>query len=910
MILNKIKVIQHNVLHWTNRRIILSNTYRNIDPEIILINSHCIPDETKIKIAGYNIHKKNTLNNPSDGSAIAIKKHINYKLHDNFLSDLLAIEISTSTGNIIIATMYQPPARNYIPIPDFLTLFRRNIPVYFIGDLNANHPTLGYQHTNTKGRQINRLIRNRTIQHIGPEFPTYYTHGRGTTPDIILANYRVHHNIHVEQGPLTTSDHIPIILTIAASPILIPSSPKPYYKNADWEKFQNIVNTNMWSNTINNEIIETIDEAVENWHHAIKCGIQIIPQTWHKALPAPRHSNTTKLLLILFTNLTRHSRDHGWNYAQFRYYKNIQVILQESLIREKNEQWTKLIKDVTNTYKNPRVFWEKINNIIGNSYQDTHYLKDTNNIKVYTDEGKEQVHREHWEQVFIDDDEEEVDNDEIVYDYLRNNINRITPFEHSNLLRLGTSTIDRTIEIDEVKEIIHKLKRTSPGGSGINKIILNKLPDMAINRLTDIYNNTLSAGYFPDAWKKAIVRLIPKSNKSPYHPQNYRPISLLEVPGKILERIINTRLKTYLEINNKYNINQFGFRAGRGTTHALAIITEKIAQHKSDKGQCQVIFRDVTKAFDKVWHCGLKYKILQLQLPTTIEKILCDFISDRTASIKVKNFIGPSFNLNTGVPQGSVLSPTLYTIYTNDIEESQRDLNISYADDITQIIGYKGKSKNMMNLHSTREIERINNFEKTWKIKTNITKFTPLHLGARITTPLNVNDNPIEFKNIGKCLGLKITNTGYYKHITDRCNSASAALKKLNTLYNMPEKIKVHLVKALILPILDYPPIPIHAMSKTQISKLQKIQNRALRFATNQKYPYSMNTIQIHNHTKTQPVNIRLHKRAKDIWDRLQDLEIPAYQELEENKDNINNYHKDFKSSLLACSIIPTPEYH
>lgn len=78
MILNKIKIIQHNVLHWTNRRFSLSNIYRNIDPEIILINSHCVSDEVPIKIAGYHIHKKNTLNNHSDGSAIAIKK--TYKL--------------------------------------------------------------------------------------------------------------------------------------------------------------------------------------------------------------------------------------------------------------------------------------------------------------------------------------------------------------------------------------------------------------------------------------------------------------------------------------------------------------------------------------------------------------------------------------------------------------------------------------------------------------------------------------------------------------------------------------------------------------------------------------------------------------------------------------------------------------
>ena len=261
------------------------------------------------------------------------------------------------------------------------------------------------------------------------------------------------------------------------------------------------------------------------------------------------------------------------------------------------------------------------------------------------------------------------------------------------------------------------------------------------------------------------------------------------------------------------------------------------------------------------------------------------------------------------MPQGSVLSPTLYTIFTNDIENSIRHLNISYADDITQIIGYHGKSKNMLNRQSEREIQAINRYETNWKIKTNINKFTPIHLGARKTIPLNIDDEQIEFKNYGKCLGLTLTPAGYYKHLEERRNIASAALRKIYRLYNMPEKIKIHLVKSLILPIIEYPPIPTHTMSKSQIQKLQKIQNRALRFATNQRYPYTMTTKQIHEHTKTTPINIRLHNRAKKIWDRLEELNLPVYQDVKDRHNEIEKYHRDFPSSIQSCTTIPTPIY-
>lgn len=91
-------------------------------------------------------------------AAIVVKQNIPHKIFD-FISDLVAVEINTSKRKIIIAALYQPPTRTYIPIPDFIQLFRQNCPVYLLADLNSNHPKVGYRHTNTSGSNIYRLIK-------------------------------------------------------------------------------------------------------------------------------------------------------------------------------------------------------------------------------------------------------------------------------------------------------------------------------------------------------------------------------------------------------------------------------------------------------------------------------------------------------------------------------------------------------------------------------------------------------------------------------------------------------------------------------------------------------------------------------------------------------------------------------
>ena len=171
----------------------------------------------------------------------------------------------------------------------------------------------------------------------------------------------------------------------------------------------------------------------------------------------------------------------------------------------------------------------------------------------------------------------------------------------------------------------------------------------------------MSMGYFPIIFKDGMVILILKPGKDPTKVSSYRPITLLEVPGKILEKIINERVYGFAESHNKLHKNQFGFRRNRGTETAIIKMYEQIALNQRHQGQCNIVCRDIEKAFDKIWHRGLQYKIKQLEMPNILEKIACNFLEDRTARIKNKEYISNEIIIRSA--RKCTFPNTIHTVY-------------------------------------------------------------------------------------------------------------------------------------------------------------------------------------------------------------------------------------------------------
>ena len=458
------------------------------------------------------------------------------------------------------------------------------------------------------------------------------------------------------------------------------------------------------------------------------------------------------------------------------------------------------------------------------------------------------------------------------------------------------------ISTREFDSTLNTFKHKAPGPSGITTLQLKNLPQNMKQYLLYIFNNDISAGYFPDSLKHAHMIFIPKAG-SQHSVKNYRPISLLEIHGKLLGKILNNRLIHHLNTNNVMNSRQHGFRTSRGTHTALATLYETISQDIYNKHKIDIVLRDVSKAFDKVWHTGLQYKITNLNIHTCFTRILCDFLEDRTASVRLGRHSGTPTPLHTGVSQGSCLSPTLYSYNTHDIPEPIPNTDyICYAGDITQIIS--GRFTYKYTAQQTQHaILQLNNYEAKWKIQTHSDKFKIIPIRRHRTETIEIEGEELDkYETQGTVLGLDKSTHGVTQQMKKLKAMALGQLDKLYRFKGLSSHIKLKRYNAIVRATLLYPVIPLHAQSRSQLLQLQRVQNKALRLAYNINLADRISSQSIHEQYNIEPVNIALHRLATKTWEHMRDRLPDTY-----NKFTATHTSISFPSSLKR-TLDPPPD--
>ena len=238
------------------------------------------------------------------------------------------------------------------------------------------------------------------------------------------------------------------------------------------------------------------------------------------------------------------------------------------------------------------------------------------------------------------------------------------------------------VSSSEVSKYLHSLKSRKTGGTNqIPAFIYEILEPLIINPLTHIVNLSLKSHEFPDVWKKALVIPIFKSGKRSL-PNNYRPISLLPILSKVLEKILNNQIRDYLEINDLIASRQFGFRNGTSTDQILTQLVNKIRSlmSKPESKFVTLSALDIRKAFDCVNHEILVSKLLaKFNFQSNASNLIKNYLFSREQAMKVNGCISKCSQIKTGVPPGAVLGPLLFIMFINDLMELKNCY--LYADD-------------------------------------------------------------------------------------------------------------------------------------------------------------------------------------------------------------------------------------
>ena len=680
------------------------------NPDILMLQETHLDQSKSCKIPNYTIFRNDFINpNPSSirnirGTAICLRNNLNATLATPPpLQFINAVGISLLLSGSPPLTFFSVYVPHNCPVNDIISdikkLLNYDVNSFLVGDFNAHHPLWNCFNSNTYGMGIYNFLNHSYTDILFPDSPTHYAENSSSTIDFGLFQ-GFNYDKSIVSLPELSSDHNPIQINIQ---IRTPPEPHKIITKTNWTQFQNNINA-LPTVLPNINCTNDIDNLVESITSDITSAIEAA--TTKK--PANEFFKLDPHVRILTKNKNRARK--VWQTTRRHTDKIImnraQMALKNYLYDKRQESWSNFLGNLTpednSIWKAARKFKSS-----GSKIPPIH-IPNSQSYAI-TDEDKSNAIASNFELQFQGNAIANADLEKRVNDEVRHFLR--AEFEPP------TFRIARADVYNEIKKLKN---RKAPGISGITNEALKNLPTCYIPKITLLINSIFKFNYFPFYWKTAIICPILKPRKPPNLTSSYRPISLLDSLSKLVEVFIARQINAHIEEHNLLMPEQFGFRKNLSAPHQVYRLVEHITTGKVNNQSTAAVFLDIEKAFDKIWINGLIHKLINKNFPPPLIKLIFSYLSDRTFHVKINNSLSRQYPAIFGLPQGSKISPTLFSLFINDMPKYPHTHLAIYADD-TCIYSTKHNTRYSISAIS-HHLKTLSKWFSDWRIAVNVSK--------------------------------------------------------------------------------------------------------------------------------------------------------------------------------------------
>lgn len=326
---------------------------------------------------------------------------------------------------------------------------------------------------------------------------------------------------------------------------------------------------------------------------------------------------------------------------------------------------------------------------------------------------------------------------------------------------------------NEVEDILQKLKpKSAPGLDNITTTLIKSIYTLHPNFVLNIFNSALKYGYFPTEWKNAKLILLNKPDKPSNNPRSYRPICLNSIFGKILERLLNSRLYHFLYKNKLFHPNQFGFTHNKSAINALYQLKNILIENKNANTHSVLISLDYQGAFDSLWYPFVLSYLKEHKCPSNLYKLLKSFFHNRSLTY-ASSVVERSQTLEIGCPQGSPISPLLWNILISGLLNLKLPYPThiqAYADDTILVI--TGKTRREIETIANITLEIISQWSTEHRLNLNYSKCYCMLIaaGKRLSQgrppTVRINNHNLKYVTTLRLLGVVFdVNLSFIPHI-------------------------------------------------------------------------------------------------------------------------------------------------